>query len=87
MSEETIIIRPECLRPYTQNWEQPTGNEIREVIRLTRFSGSEVAKALGLGGDGSRTVRRWAGGSLPIPYTAWAILCDYAGLGIIWRSL
>ncbi|MDD2739665.1 MAG: transcriptional regulator [Methylomonas lenta] len=82
------MIRPECLRPYDQNWSQPTGTEIREVLRLACLSGSEAAKVLGLGSQGGgRTVRRWISEDSAIPYASWALLCDFAGLGIIWRHV
>ncbi len=79
-------IRQECLRAYDDGWEIPTGDEVREAMRLAGFSGSQAAKALGLGGDGgARTVRRWIGSDTQIPYAVWALLCDFAGLGQIWR--
>ncbi len=84
MSETNI--RPECLRPYAQGWEPPIGEEVREAMRLAGFSGSQAAKALGLGSKGDRTVRRWIGEDSAIPYAAWALLCDFAGLGRIWKT-
>lgn len=51
-------IRLECLKP-AERWAQPTGEEVREVLRLAGFSGSKAAKALGLGAKGDRTIRRW----------------------------
>lgn len=89
MSEtERIVIRPECLRPYEQNWLQPSGAEIRETLRLAGLSGSEAAKLLGLGPQsGGRTIRRWISEDSAIPYAAWALLCDFSGLGIIWRPI
>lgn len=56
------------------------------MLRLAGFSGSKAAKALGLGAKGDRTIRRWIGEDTPIPYAAWAILCDQAGLGVIWKE-
>ena len=53
-------IRLECLKP-AERWAQPTGEEVREVLRLAGFSGSKAAKALGLGAKGDRTIRRWIG--------------------------
>lgn len=77
------IIRSACLRG-AQQWERPTREEIQEVIRRTGMSGRAVARALGIGEEG-RHVRRWCTGKSEIPYTAWAVLCHLAGLGIIWR--
>ena len=84
MSEANI--RLECLRPAAAGWQQPTGEEIREVLRLAGFTGGSAAKALGLGAKGDRTVRRWIGQDSEIPYAAWALLCDFAGLGSIWKQ-
>ena len=44
-----------------------------------------AAKVLGLGAKGDRTVRRWIGEDSAIPYAAWALLCDFAGQGCIWK--
>ncbi|GLR55201.1 transcriptional regulator [Shinella yambaruensis] len=78
-------IRPECFRPG-EDWLRPNGHEIREVLALAGLSGSQAARILGLGHQGGRTVRRWTGDDSPIPFAAWAILCDLAGLGAIWRE-
>lgn len=78
-------IRNSCLQPAA-HWEQPTGEEVREILRLAGFTGSQAAKALGLCTRGDRTIRRWVSADSEIPYAAWALLCDFAGLGIIWRN-
>jgi DNA-binding XRE family transcriptional regulator len=76
-------IRRECLNP-AESWARPTGQEISEVLRLTGLSGGQASKNLGL--QNSRTIRKWIGEDSEIPYAAWALLCDLAGLGIIWRD-
>ncbi|EGQ8544937.1 transcriptional regulator [Vibrio parahaemolyticus] len=78
-------IRLECLRP-AEKWERPTGEEIREVLRLAELTGGGAARKVGLGQKGDRTVRRWIGEETHIPYAAWALLCDMAGLGKIWEE-
>ena len=78
-------IRLECLRP-AESWSQPTGEEVREVLRLAELTGGVAAKRLGLGARGDRTVRRWVGEDSHIPYAAWALLCNLAGLGQIWKD-
>lgn len=78
------LIRNDCLQSAA-SWEQATGEEVREVLRLANFTGGQAARALGLGAKGDRTVRRWVGGDSSIPYAAWALLCDFAGLGMIWK--
>jgi hypothetical protein len=66
-------------------WIIPTGEEVRAVLKMANLSGSEASKKLGLK-DG-RTIRRWVSEDSPIPYACWAILCDLAGLGVIWRKI
>ena len=78
-------IRLECLKS-ADKWVQPTGEEVRAVLRLAGFTGSKAARVLGLGLTGDRTIRRWVGEDTPIPYPAWALLCCYAGLGLIWKD-
>lgn len=87
MNERTTI-RPECLRPAHDFWVHPKPDEVREVLRLAKLSGSKAAKLLNLGSGetGSRTIRRYTGGEAKIPYASWAILCEVAGLGRIWRD-
>lgn len=46
MSEPNI--RLECLRP-AEKWERPTGEEIREVLRLAGLTGGGAAKRSALG--------------------------------------
>ena len=41
-----VNIRLECLRPATDGWQQPTGAEVREVLRLAKFTGGQAAKAV-----------------------------------------
>ncbi len=83
---KAVEIRSECFRPFYDGWAQPTADEVRELIRLTGYTGGQVAKVVGLGADGARTVRRWIGGDSPIHYAVWAILCDCAGIERIWES-
>ena len=80
-----VNTRPWCLSP-AESWQQPTGDEIKEVLRLAGLTNAEAAKMLGLGSGGGRTVRRWTGEESEIPYAAWALLCHAAGLGAIWKD-
>jgi hypothetical protein len=79
-------IRAECLLPADEGWERPRGAEVQEVVRRIGLSGRALARVLGLSEHGGRQVRRWISGETPVPYIAWAILCDMAGLGTIWRG-
>ena len=82
-----VVVGGRWLMRPAFRWQQPTGEEIREVLRLAGFTGGAAAKALGLGAKGDRTVRRWIGEETMIPYAAWALLCDFAGLGVIWKEV
>lgn len=81
-----LDIRPECLQP-AHCWMPPTGAEIQEVLRRGGFTGRGASEFLGLStkSDG-RHIRKWISGESPIPYSAWAMLCHAAGLGIIWED-
>ena len=59
-------------------WEAPTPEEIREVGgKIGR--GETIADLLGLGKNGARRWRRWAGGNAPMTYATWRLLCELAG--------
>lgn len=75
-------IRPESLRRFADGWEPPDSNAVRAVLSLAKLTGGAAAKKVGI--HDSRTVRRWTGGETAIPYAAWALLCEIAGLGKIW---
>lgn len=67
-------------------WTKPTGAEVRELLKLCEFSGSDAASFLGMEGSGGRNIRRWCADAetSEIPYSAWALLCRKAGLGEIY---
>ena len=77
-------IREECLRPFDKGWEPPTGDEVRYVLKKAGLTGAAAARLTGI--KDSRTVRRWTGGETPILFSPWAILCEVAGLGQIWKE-
>ena len=85
VSNHTVNVRLECLKP-AERWTQPTGEEVKVVLKLAGLSGAEAARKLGLGEKGGRTVRRWTGDEVKVPYAVWALLCAFAGLGRIWES-
>lgn len=76
-------LNPGSLKAYPDGWEQPTGAEIRLVMKLAGLTGS---KAAALTGNDDRTVRRWVSDDRKISYSAWAILLAGAGLGFIWEG-
>jgi len=95
-------IRPETLRPFALNWQQPVPDEIGAVLRLIQIrwgrdkrpTSAEIGALVGLSGKsgsggGSRTFRRWLSETDPTPiaYSAWGILCYEAGLGAIWSTV
>lgn len=74
-------IRPECLKKANE-WVPPTGDEIKIAMAMANWSGVEFARRIH---TNDRTVRRWLGNELPIPYAAWCILCAEANQGEIWK--
>lgn len=76
-------INQQCLGPYGPHWAQPTAEDVRAIISAAGLTGSKAAHLVGV--SSSRTVRKWTGGERLIPYAAWAILCEAAGFGMIWK--
>ena len=74
-------IRPECLLNASA-WTPPGGHEIRIALNMAGWSGVEFSKRIAAN---DRTVRRWIGGEMEIPYAAWCVLCAQANLGLIWK--
>ena len=56
-------IRLECLKP-AERWAQPSGEEVREVLRLAGLTGGKAAKVLGLEKLLHRYPRELSGGML-----------------------
>lgn len=77
----TTEIRSSCFRPF-HNWQPPSHDEIRALLAIGKLTGAAAGDIVGVNG---RTVRRWTSGEVPIPYSAWALLCDAVGYVRIWR--
>ena len=74
-------IRSECLQDAGM-WTPPNGDEIRIALNMAGWSGVEFSKRIIIN---ERTVRRWLGNEMEIPYAAWCVLCAQANLGLIWK--
>ena len=81
------MIRKECFAP-ADAWLVPTPDEISELINMIGpdLTGGKLAKLVGLGKGGGRTVRRRIGGDADIPYAVWCLMAYEAGLGKIWAD-
>lgn len=77
---ELQTVRLECLAP-AKKWVRPTGTEIAIVARCTQMTHGELSAALGL--TAKQIVGRWIREE-NVPYSAWALMCHFAGLGCIW---
>jgi hypothetical protein len=78
------LLKPENLCPFEDAWKPPKGDAVKEVLERAGLTGKQAAQLTGTAND--RTVRRWTGDETPVPYAVWALLCDAAGLGQIWRK-
>ncbi len=76
------MIRKETLCSASQ-WQQPTPEEITEVMNKINYTDIELSELLGVN---VATVKRWKNGRVEIRYAEWATLCYLAGLGDIWES-
>lgn len=76
-------IRKSTLQPYA-TWETPTAEEVSTLIDELGLTSEATAQLVGVKYD--RTVRRWKSGESEISYASWAILCEEAGFGCIWKT-
>lgn len=67
----TVSINKDALKPFSDKWQAPTGDEIKLLLKEGGLSGSKAGRLVGVN---SRTIRRWTGGDQPIPFAAWALL-------------
>lgn len=84
------IIRSACLT-VASKWQSPAPDEVQSLLLAIskrtglRTDSKVVADLLGLGHEDCSVVGDWLEGRATIPYTCWAMLCEMAGLGLIWR--
>lgn len=63
------------------DWVRPCGDDIRIVLKMAGLTGSSAGALLDVT---SRTIRKWVGDDQDIKFAAWCLLCERAGLGMIW---
>ena len=73
-------VNKQCFQS-AQEWTAPTGEEIRSVLQKARLSAEAFSAIIGVEG---RSVRRWTGDEVSIPYSAWCLLCLEADLSKFW---
>ncbi|MNJ47954.1 hypothetical protein D3C77_431320 [compost metagenome] len=72
-------------------WQPPAPEEIQSLLdavgkRLrVDVDATLASNLLGLGPEGNLVVTEWLQGRASILYPCWAVLCEMAGLGLIWR--
>lgn len=84
---ERLKASPSVL-PYSHpDYEPPTPEEVSFVIAVAELSQRKAALVTGAQANvkGSATIRRWKTPSTseshrPIPYAAWRLLLEYAGI-------
>ncbi|EEJ5117673.1 TPA: hypothetical protein N2G45_002873 [Salmonella enterica] len=72
-------LNPETLKPSFE-WTQATADDVRLMLSICELSGSQAGSLVGVDG---RTIRKWTGGDSSIPFAAWALFVEEAGLGKI----
>ena len=71
-------INPAAMLPfYNPEYQVPSSDEIRALLKSQGWTGARAAAIVGVD---SRTIRRWTGGESPIPYSCWRLLLINAGL-------
>ena len=58
------------------DYQPPTTEDVRAAMAEADLTGARLAALVG---TTSRTVRRWTGGQVPMPYSAWRLLLMYLG--------
>ncbi len=72
-------IRETALLPFADpGYTKPTPDEIRAALSMAGLSGNGAAQLLGL--SSGRKVRAWTSGESDMPYSAWRLLLQAAGL-------
>jgi len=67
----------------SNEWVKPSPDDVRVVLKVGGWTGSQAAEIVKVT---SRTVRKWTGGDQNIPFAAWCLLVERAGLGEIWKD-
>lgn len=74
-------LPPNTLLLFTDpNYQAPTWQDVRTLVKMTGLTGEQVASLLGVA---SRTVRKWqsppdSSNHTPMPYSAWRLLLIHA---------
>lgn len=70
-------IREDCLND-APNWLEPSGDEVRFLMRSGGLESRDVAAFLRVS---RKTVNRWTMNQEAIPFAAWVLLCRQLGWG------
>ena len=62
---------------FGQDWQPPTGAEVRELLKVAKLTSSTAGRLVGVPGG---KVRKWAGDDGSMPYAMWRLLLIYARL-------
>lgn len=73
------VIRPGCFRSYDDGWEQPTNQEVRNLLDALDIRAEEAASFSGVASG--RSFRRYlqppeTKGARGIPYAQWRLLAE-----------
>lgn len=69
--------RPGLADAFGQDWQPPTGAEVRALLKVAQLTSSTAGRLVGVPGG---KVRKWAGDDGSMPYAVWRLLLIYARL-------
>ncbi|MBH3307936.1 hypothetical protein I5P84_00520 [Pseudomonas mosselii] len=75
--QELSLGRPGLFERYSDNWQPPSPDEFRELLRLAGLGRSGAGRLVGVSPG---KIGKWAGGQGEVPYAVWRLLTVYAGL-------
>lgn len=75
--DELNLGRPGLFDGYTPDWQPPSVEELRELMRVARLSRSAAGRLVGVSPG---KIAKWVSGVGEVPYAVWRLLTVYSGL-------
>lgn len=75
--QELSLGRPGLFERFSEEWQPPTPDEFKELLRLAGLGRSGAGRLVGVSPG---KIGKWAGGQGEVPYAVWRLLTVYVGL-------